>query len=223
MFQEWIQEILNKPDSYKKDCWKYHISGNTVEFSIISGYQKKKSSYRCSVIAVGQVLKALSTSIEQQQLGFHIQSFPSLENPRIVASIRIEKNVSHVKKHNSPVQKKESINFIRESISHVSGQYKLDSKEIATLSSLHFIDEEWSDFTAWFEVYSAHNNPFTWLNLGYWKETIKQEWQDSIPKTEYKIFDHCLAEKEDHSHLKISSKKYLQAVLGVNKEITETV
>lgn len=220
MLKKWIDEIREKTDLYKTDSWKYHISGNVIELSILPVYLKDKSSYRCSVITVGQVLKALSCYIEQQQYNFHIQSFPSLENPEIVASIRMDGDNTFLQC--SDETNKRSLNQIKPQkiVQTLARQYQLDITKIENPAELQFEGINVADFNSWFVLYSTFNNPFTWLNIGYWKESIQNDCHDQFSIQEFKIIDFCDDACEDQSDMKIPKNKYAQSLIGINQEIT---
>lgn len=219
MLKKWIDEIREKPDIYKTDSWKYHISGNAIELSILPVYLKNKSSYRCSVIAVGQVLKALSCYIEQHQSNFHIQSFPSLENPEIVASIRMDGKNALLQ--NSDEAKKRTLKKIQPEhiVQTLAKQYQLDIKKIENPDELQLENINFAEFDSWFILYSTFNNPFTWLNIGYWKESIQNDCHDQFSIEKYKITDFCDNADREQSHIEIPKNKYLQSLIGTNLKV----
>lgn len=219
MLKKWIEEIREHPVLYKTDSWKYHISGNVIEISILPAHLKDRYAYRCAVIAVGQVLKALSCYIEKQKSNFHIQSFPSLENPAVVASVRIDENRGFLRK---PVSAKN--NSLKSSkpevaVQKLAKQYQLDIQEIQEPGKIQGGGINSSDFKLWFILYSAFNNPFTWLNIGYWKESIQNDCADLLPPREFTILDFCEDHKEEHLNVEVPNNKYLQCIIGINSTI----
>ena len=215
MLKKWIDEIRTKPDLYKSECWKYHISGNVVELSILPVYQKKKESYRCSVIAVGQVLMALSKKIEEQNLSFHIQSFPSLENPEIVAAIRTGAKgnfINHLKTSENRFNEKKEIT---DTLYNLVGHYHFSVQKADDFTETA-IDEiaSFKNYKSWHVISSAHNNPFTWLNVGYLKESLRNI-SSYLPADSLGIFDLCSGNKTQHTNLQTFENKYPQFLIGI--------
>lgn len=210
MLKRWIDEIRKQSDLYATDSWKYLISGNSVEFSIVPVYIQDKKNYRCSVIAVGQVLKTLSCYLEQRHCHYHIQSFQNLDNPGLVATLRMDESNSISIRNLKNQQKYRSLkNSQPESaIRTLAKQYKLDIREI----SEPFMDANLKDCSLCFALYSTYNNPFTWLNIGYWKETIQNDCHHLLPPQEYKIIDFFKVEEEKPFE---NQNKYLQFVIGI--------
>lgn len=219
MLKNWIVEIRKHPDLYKTNSWKYHISGNVIEISILPEFLKDKYTYRCSVIAVGQVLKALSCYIEKQKFNFHIQSFPTLENPGVVASIRMDENSEFIQNsglsNNKSLKKSEPEKMIQT----LARQYQLDIQQIQQPDTLNINGVTCNDFKQWFALYSTFNNPFTWLNIGYWKESIQNDCHDQLPPREFRIIDFCLDAEKEKPSLKIPENKYLQSIIGINATV----
>lgn len=215
MLKKWIDEIRNQPELYKSECWKYHLSGNAVEISILPAYLKKKMLYRCSVIAVGQVLQALAKKIEGKHLNFHIQSFPNLENPAIVATIRTDQKGNFTNQNGflrpHSIEQKDFYTSLR----NLSEHYQFTLKKVESPLDIELEAEiSFENYKNWFVIYSTHNNPFTWLNVGYLKESIKN--LNSVSSANVcKVFDLCLLSIEQQSKSKISENEYLQSLVGI--------
>lgn len=220
MLKKWIEEIRKHSNLYKTDSWKYHISGNVIEISILPAYLKDKNNYRCSVIAVGQVLKALSCYIERNQSNFHIQSFPSLENPGVVASIRIDVNSTFVRNSTPSKDKSHKKSDPEKIIQTLARQYQLDIKQIEQTEILQGNGLSSSDFELWFALYSTFNNPFTWLNVGYWKESIQNDCHDHLSPNEFRVIDFCVDDEAEKPNLQSSKNRYLQSLIGLNSTVT---
>lgn len=217
MLKKWIDEIRKHPDLYKTDSWKYHISGNVIEISILPIHLKDKNAYRCAVIAVGRVLKALSCKIEKQQSNFHIQSFPTLENPAVVASIRMDENREFLRNPALANNKSLKKNAPEKLIRTLAKQYQLDIRQIQKQDSLQMNGLNYNEFNSWFALYSTFNNPFTWLNVGYWKESFQNECYDQTPTRDFRVIDFCHDNNnEDKPDIEIPQNKYLQSVIGLN-------
>lgn len=220
MLKRWIDEIRKKSDLYATDSWKYLISGNSVEFSIMPVYIQDKKNYRRSVITVGQVLKSLSCYIEHRQHHYHIQSFQDLDNPGLVATLRMDGSNSISIQNLKKQQKYRSLkNSQPESaIRTLAKQYQLDILEI----SEPFMDADLKDCSSCFVLYSTFNNPFTWLNIGYWKETIQNDCHHLLPPQEYKIIDYFNVEEEKQFEHQVPKNKYLQSVIGIKPSAVTT-
>lgn len=216
MLRRWIEEIRKQPDLYKTDCWKYHVSGNTLELSVLPAYMKDRDLYRCSVIVVGQVLKALSFKIEKKQSNFHIQSFPSIENPGLVATIRMDESTKAAKKSNLKNNHHQKNTSLKKAMSELANQYHLQILKVNETSKLHLAETDIADYKYWFILYSNLNNPFMWLNVGYWKENIRNDFQHLRSLEEYKIIDFCNAVGKKQSCEEIPENVYLQSIIGMN-------
>ncbi len=222
MLKKWIDEIRTQSDLYKSECWKYHLSGNVLELSILPIYQKEKELYRCSVIAVGQVLSALSKKIEEQNLNFHIQSFPSLENPEIVATIRTDEK-GNFSNHNRLVDiNLEDYQNLAKTLHELveKHQFSLDkAKDFSKIDTGG--DIPFKGYDAWYVISSAHNNPFTWLKVGYLKESLRN-FSSHLPADSLATFDLCSDRQIHQVNLQISEHEYIQFVVGIQPENAST-
>lgn len=218
MLRKWIEEIRNKTDLYKIESWKYQISGNVIEISILPAYLKDKKKYRCAVISVGRVLKALTCKLEQRDSNFHVQSFPTLENPGVVASIRIDESRELVQKPASFMSKSFEEKDPEILLHELAREYQLEIVKIQGSDILERTGLNQEDFNSWFGLFSAHNNPFTWLNIGYWKESFQDDCHNQFPSREYKVIDFCDAGYEDQSLFK-QNNRFLHSIIGLNTSV----
>lgn len=215
MLKKWIDEIRIQSDLYKSDCWKYHVSGNVIELSILPAYMEQKKTYRCSVILVGQVLKALSKKIEKEHLNFHIQSFSNLENPEIVATIRTDEKNEFTGNSNLKEKTQDSDQDVASLIQTIAEKYKLEVQEVKPTSQLNLKEVSTENYPTWIAVYSTFNNPFTWLNIGYFKESLRNEFT-VLPASKKSCFlDFCDSKVYDFPSLKIPKSKYIQSLIGI--------
>lgn len=218
MLKKWIDEIRTQPDLYKSECWKYHLSGNVIEISILPEYLKKKRLYRCSVIAVGQVLKALSNKIEEHHLNFHIQSFPNLENAEIVATIRTDEKVKSIQSSEKAEKIISQSKDIVSTLKDYTKKYQFKVREIENPNELDIVDKpSFKEKKSWYVIYSAHNNPFTWLNVGYLKESLRNEGLHVEADT-ITLYDLCVINKKKTADFQISKEEYLQTLIGIETE-----
>ena len=211
LMESWIQEIREKDNYYCFDGWKYRISGTVIELSIVSVYTKNRNKYRCSAITIGQILKTLSTRIENGGLHFHIQSFPSIENPEIIATIRIDEN-GHLPEVFPKIKNDKGVKTFRNWIFQLSEKYQFNLQEIQRPKNYH------PGFTSkkpakWFALTSLSDNPFTWLNLGNWKETILDKAMRNFPETQITVYDFCKNVDVSAENVNIAEDSFLQALI----------
>lgn len=169
--KEWIDQIRLSPEHYGCKYWKYHISGNVMELVVESPFHLDRLSYRLAVIKIGMVLQALSKIIEQSEQNFLIQSFPTLENLRIVAAIRIQKE--EVKPKVKAESENEETSTV-EMMCEFAEKYQLEFKKIDRESLPDAYRPKVVRGTSLYALCSTHDNPFTWINIGYWQEFVFQ-------------------------------------------------
>lgn len=222
MLKIWIDEIRKQSELYKIDAWKYQISGNVIELSILPVFLKKKETYRCAVIAIGQVLKALSCKIEKQESNFHIQTFPSIENPGLVATLRMDKNILSLRRSEKNQFKSLKENTPETAISMLAEYHQLEIEELTTPFEFQTEDVDFDDFTCWFTLYSTFNNPFIWLNIGSLKESIQHDCHNLLGINGCAIIDCCSVLEDEKPSIKTPKSKYLQSIIGVNTATLST-
>lgn len=223
MLKKWIDKIRNQPNLYKSEAWKYHISGNVIEISILPVFLKDRKSYRCSVIAIGQVLKSLSCRIEKRESNFHIQSFPSLENPGLVATLRMDEHSSFSRStnHKRLTSLKECTPAV--TISTLAKQHQLEIQELTEPIEFQSEDLNFDDYHSWFALYSSFNNPFIWLNIGYLKESIQHDCHNLLGIQESTFVDCCSTLEDEKPILQAPENKYFQSIIGVNPKAVKNV
>ena len=215
MLEEWILKIRQNSRYYSPETWKFRISGNLIEFSVPQKYTFDKKVYRCSVITIGQILKALSCKIENAGFHFLIQSYPNFESPQVIASIRMEDEPP--KNHNPfPVitdytkYKKE-----HEKLQLLSDNYHF-TISVAGASETIMLQNYYSVISSdiWYILTSKSDNPFNWLKLGSWKETILKNCRNELSLESPQIFDSCLNREPRELNLKLPENEYFQALLA---------
>jgi hypothetical protein len=168
------------------------------------------------VIFVGQVLKALSKKIEKENLNFHIQSFSNLENPEIVATIRTDEKNEFTGNSKLKEKSQDSIEDVNSLIQTIAKKYKLEVQEIEATSQLNLREISTENYPTWIAIYSTFNNPFTWLNIGYFKESLRKEFS-SLPASKKSCFlDFCDSKFDEFPNLKIPESKYIQSLIGIH-------
>ncbi len=195
MLEKWILEIRGNADTYLSHTWKYQLSGNTVEFSVLRPFIKDKEAYRCAIIAIGRVLKVLSEKIEGCSSHFLIQSFPTIENPEIIASIRMVKNSYPDQKKVLPDENSEN-NTFEENLTYLTEFYqlKLERPDPSTMSKFG-VDPNKMGTHKWHLITSKYDNPFTWLNVGYWQESVVECYYKADCESPEIIIDFCRLKK----------------------------
>ncbi|MEX0685555.1 MAG: hypothetical protein WD267_10825 [Balneolales bacterium] len=90
-----IEIAMNAPSLLPGISLKYRISGDVIELHI-ENTGIFNEDYRLALISCGLVLSYIQRAIEENNYIPFIQSFPSVEEPRLVAFIRIEKPQNQV-------------------------------------------------------------------------------------------------------------------------------
>lgn len=214
MLKDWILNIKKSGHHFCSDVWKYRISGNVIELSVSPQLIKKQREYRCAIITIGQILKDLSIKVERTGSSYHIQSFPNLEAPEIIASIRMEHRTGN-SKDPFPVLEKEIFEYsIEEKLFSITKKYQFDivKSDIPLRMSLNL--ESFENKT-WFVMTSKHDNPFTWLNLGSWKASMQSNGQVIPYKESIFVFEFCSREEWERIKLTFPVKDHLQAVIAI--------
>ncbi|TVR29968.1 MAG: hypothetical protein EA390_08860 [Balneolaceae bacterium] len=174
MLKQWIHQIRHHPEHYGTAFWKYQLSGQVLDLFIEAPYHLDKVSYRRGVVKIGMVLQALSAKFQENKCCYLIQSFPSLEDSRHVASIRVVKSKDQQKDRNIESCKADStaISKIHKMVEYASeNELKMLKVEASDLPD-NLINH--SESRSWYALCSEYNNPFTWLKVGYWQEMAHQ-------------------------------------------------
>ena len=172
MLKKWIHQIRLNPVHYGTSLWNYHLSGHVLDLFVESPYLRDKKSYREAVVKIGMVLQAITNKLDEHESPYLIQSFPSLEDLRIVASIRIDKR-GETQNNAPPKKKKSDTEQVRETKLNSlikfakSNQLQLIGIVKPNLPGHHKIPNITIN---WYALCSKINNPFTWLKAGYWQE-----------------------------------------------------
>ncbi|MEX0647181.1 MAG: hypothetical protein WEA56_08490 [Balneolaceae bacterium] len=215
MLRHLIELIKQKKKHYGSDLWKFTISGNVMELFAVPSYEKDREKYRCSVIKIGQVMQALSLGIDENKINCHIQSFPSLENSALVASIRVnnKKSPENISSHKSTEEISAQNGWFQVLMSHASDN-QLALEEITEAKFSDYEIDQDNGTRKWFVLSSGVDNPFTWLKIGYWNEMIYRSLvadnQDLVIKTDF-----CTRNKPNPTLLPAKTRKYVQAVVGL--------
>lgn len=214
MLKDWILNIKKSSHHYCSNEWKYRISGNVAELSVAPQLINKQREYRCAVITIGQILKDLSIKVERSGSNYHIQSFPNLEAPEIIASIRMVNRFGN-SKDPFPVLEKEIFEYSgEEKLRSITKKYQFDIAKTDRPLKISLSLKSFENKT-WFVMTSKHDNPFTWLNLGSWKASMQSNGH-VIPNKEFIfIFEFCSREEWERIKLSFPVKDHLQAVIAI--------
>lgn len=214
MLKDWILNIKKSSLHFCSDEWKYRVSGNVVELSVAPQLINNQKDYRCAVITIGQILKDLSIKIERSGSSYHIQSFPNLEAPEIIASIRMEEQIGN-SKDPFPVLEKEVFEFSgEEKLRSITKIYQFDIVKTDIPLKMD-LDLQSFEKKSWYVMTSKHDNPFTWLNLGSWKASMQSNGQVIPNKASIYIFEFCSREEWEHFKLSFPVSDHLQAVIAI--------
>lgn len=212
MLETSILHIKNSKRYNCSDSWKHRVSGNVVELSVDPGEISDRSRYRCSVITIGQVIKALSERIEADDSQYHIQSFPSLENPEIIASIRKGSNGFSPKNpyffktdHKKKIQPVELLGILA-----TKYQFKLGPISVDTMP----VDFGLTHQKNLYSLSSVFDNPFIWLNLGYMKEIFIRTRFSGKVNSAVIFNDLCCMNDTDKPDFSLPENLRVQAIAG---------
>lgn len=215
MLEEWILKIRQNSRYYSPETWKFRISGNIIEFSVPKEFTIDKKIYRCSVITIGQILKALSCEIEKVGYHYLIQSYPNIESPHLIASIRMEEEPP--KNHNPfpLITDYTQYNTEQKRLQVLSFNYQFSLTEagekVSKLLQNYF---KVIHSSSWFILSSKHDNPFVWLKLGNLKETILKNCKNELSLKSPEIFDSCLNRVPHDLNLPSPENEIFQALLA---------
>jgi hypothetical protein len=215
MLKDWILKIKNNSHFFCSDDWKYRVSGNILELYVAPQLINQLREYRCAVITIGQILRSLSNKAEKLGSTYIIQSFPSLEVPEIIATIRVEDRVEN-SENPFPTLKKELFNYSGEDrLRAIANTYDFDVVKTERPLETNLDFQSFENKT-WFIITSKQDNPFTWLKLGNWKESMQYIDASMIKMESIFIFDLCSLEEWEQIKLRFQVEDHLQAVIAIN-------
>lgn len=173
MLKTWIEQIKNQPDRYGTVYWKYHLSSNMLELSVKKEFVQQESEYRNAVISIGKVLQALRQKLTGEGLQHHIQSFPNLDDSALIAAIRIFNSAKSKSKKSVNTQKGDEPAFMLEALENCAAANQLNLHHIHPTELPDVVIPSPDKKFSWFALCADHDNPFTWLRVGYWKEYLQ--------------------------------------------------
>lgn len=193
MLSSIIQNISEHSDRYGTFLWKFHISGDMLEIYVKPTYRNKPDQFRQAVICIGQVIQAVKDKVTSKGLRIQIQSFPSLHEKHLVAIVRIRKaKINNATKENNLI-----LNLHQPVIpllNDISSQYGMILKPMPTIPPENAELEKYLSLCSdkhsgrqTLVLCSKTNNPFVWLETGYWKEQVLQLKEEHPPISNVEI------------------------------------
>lgn len=183
MLKNWLNQIRAKSDHYGTAYWNYQISGQITEMRVNPDVIYNEEKFKYSVIRIGMAITQLSHRLDKENISFHIQTFPVLEDLRIVAAIRLNLNQDFLNK-NAPQKKPEPTpSSLSELAADIAKKFQFQLLALSPHSFTAQSVENQNPEQTWHLLCSNQNNPFTWLNIGYLGENLqmKNRDQDAAP------------------------------------------
>lgn len=212
---EIINQIKSKQLNDGSDKWTCRSSGNVLELLVHPQYIHNKKAFRCSVISAGQALAALKSYYNKAGKEIFIQTFPHIENPRVICSIRFD-DIGYSKSVSATepiIFEKKCLN-IDEYLHKAAKHFHLKAKcAYLNREALKLANTE-TPFHHTHLLTSSLDNPFTWLNVGYWKEAVNE--YISLHETKKKLYMYnFFHHREDFKkYTDLSNGTYLQGFIG---------
>jgi len=210
-----IKHIKNEQLNAGSEKWTFRSSGNVLELLVLPQFIDHKKAFRCSVISAGQALAALKTYYNNAGRDILIQTFPNIENPSVICSIRFD-DISHSKSELTPEPGilEEKFASIDEYLHKTAEQFQLSTQN-AYLNSeaLKLVNNE-TVFDHTFLLVSGLDNPFIWLNVGYWKEAVSQYMKLHKSSRKFSICHFSHHREDFKKHTDLSNGTHLQGFIG---------
>ncbi len=209
-----IKEIKNDQINAGSDKWTYRISGNVLELLVLPQFVQNKKAFRCSVISAGQALAALKAQYNKEENELFIQTFPYIENPQIICSIRVDDS-GYSKTDTAP----KSVIFETEYDNIDDYLLKIAENFNMSIRNAYLPDEALnligldSRFDHTHLLVSRLDNPFTWLKTGYWKQTVIHYMKLHEPKRNFILHHFSNHREEFKKHTDIKNGTYLQGII----------
>lgn len=194
MLKQLIDDVRADHRTSNTTLWYYRISGNIVECIAHPSYYHNRMEYRSAVISVGQAIHSLTKRLQSLGLFSLTQSFPSLERPELIASVRYNersdsgnvKPASHADSAD-PGRSAGSLGFLKMEAVRQELNVLPAPKDFSIPSSRPFTGD-----TSSYVMYlltSRFDNPFYWLKTGYWKENTNSFMESAPPASDRIITD----------------------------------
>lgn len=165
--KNYIQVLQKRRLQSSLSYWNYSVSGNIIELKIIPTLKKDPDKYRIGVIQAGSIIQQCRLSMINQEHPPIIQIFPSIMENELIAIFRFSPSKNIIKKPD-----------LQSTLQHKSKKDPLQIdpslfsiKELPKSSCLEFLDIPKNSLA----ICTYTENPFTWLNVGYKGEVLKDE------------------------------------------------
>lgn len=210
-----IKEIKNAQLNAGSGKWTYRSSGNVLELLVLPQYVHNKNAFRCSVISAGQALAALRKQYSRANEELFVQTFPNIENPKVICSIRIDDS-GYSKSDSAPASVifENSFGTIDEYLLKTAGNFQLGIQDAYLSDETLKLISGHTRFDHLLLLVSKLDNPFTWLNVGYWKEAVNQYLKCHKSKKDF-FLDHFSDHREEFKkYTDLKSGLHLQGIIS---------
>lgn len=212
MLQDLIYDVAHRPNHSTGQLWNYRFSGNTLEMMVTPDYTDDPEAYRKGVIQTGRVLQALESALTGSGRILQIQSFPSLEESRLVAVARLQRtygpgvNGNQLASDSPPLTE----SLLKSCASQLSLSYQqLPEEALDILKTGIDIRSDLSSNAVFFALCSPIDNPFIWLKTGKWIEIV----ETVIPETSVRLtYNLSITLRSDFAS-SLAYCNYVQAVI----------
>ncbi|MEX2585150.1 MAG: hypothetical protein WD315_02075 [Balneolaceae bacterium] len=190
MLRELIYDVAQQQIHSTGQLWNYRFSGNTLEMMVTPDYTDDPEAYRNGVIQTGRVLQALEGELTGSGRILQIQSFPSLDESRLVAVARLQQTYGPgingmQASTDAPPQTK---SLLKSYASQLSLSYQqLPEEAFKSLETEIEIRSNLASNPVYFALCSAIDNPFIWLKTGKWIEKVQMDLPKISPRITYDL------------------------------------
>ncbi len=218
MLKSWIEQLKKEPGHYGCTLWKYHVSSNMLELFVKKEFLQKEEKYRNAVISIGKVLHALRIKMQDAGYQHHIQSFPNIDDPALIAAIRIFTPADN--RSNKKSKPAADTGLIVEALQNFAAANQLSLKALKEDQLSKFTLPENSCDYDWFALCADHDNPFIWLRVGYWEEFLfncNSTLSHKIVSEPTVVSEYNLTNKRLILNGSVGNK-FVQILIGLSKE-----
>lgn len=157
----------------------WRISGDILELSTTVAYHRDPDQYRQAVIKAGQLLQALEYYSVINGRNLMVQSFPNLEETRLIAIARLpeDRSLNREDAHSLLIDDNSIIVILKSVASHHGLFFNpatVNSGSVKDLQKLATGLPETESLSDYFSLCSTTDNPFIWLKTGQWIELVRQ-------------------------------------------------
>ena len=220
-----IHKIKDRIEYSKPSLWNYRISGNQIELIVVPNYLKEPEKYRRAIISAGRALQEIQLLIESEGNKAMVQTFPSIDETQLVATIRIiTDDISTIKGFSPSMEQTKQEQF--KSIANQFGMFisVFDCSLVSKIDVLN-IPEYFSDPENCEQVYilqSMRENPFIWLKTGMCLNRIESVIKkNSDTNLSYNF--NIPAEYREMLPVIEQKSRYNQAIIFTKKRVSESI